>query len=65
MGAQVSQAMKKARKLLAANPNMPQAEIARKSGLHRSAVGKDATCRAILDQRKKEKHDGEVDAKLA
>lgn len=47
MGAQVSQAMKKARKLLAANPHETDAEIARRAGLHTSSLGKDRVCRAI------------------
>lgn len=47
MGAQTSAAMKKARKLLAANPDQTDKELARRAGLHHSSPGKDAVCQAI------------------
>lgn len=47
MGAQVSQAIKKARKLLRESPGTPQAEIARRVGCTSGAISKDSVCRAI------------------
>lgn len=58
MGAKVSPEMKRARKLLAASPGTPQAEIARKVGLDRSALAHDPVCRGIIQKYKQERDDG-------